>query len=196
MLIVVAEDDASIKYTGINPVETTASPQLAPVTAPPEKFLVVGRSRLGRTGARPLRRSGSSVLVLADRGHLGDVMPEGSMRNIAIEVTSNPEHVEDPASLLSLRLFDYVVLLCYREADPTVAGGRFRRIDHDFELLADLPAIADDRFRSQRARRHETSEGEVAWSPIHGDRFHVELGTFRIEEVVEDRTESNVLREL
>ncbi len=46
------------------------------------------------------------------------------MRNIAIEVTSSPEHVEDPASLLSLRKFDHVVLLCYRDGDPNVAGAR------------------------------------------------------------------------
>ncbi len=126
-LIVIAEDDASIRFTGVNPVQATGSPVLEREVAPAERFLVVGWSRLGRLMLQELDHyvgPGSSVLILADRDHLGDVMPEHSMNNIAIDVTSNPEHVEDPAGLLMLRSFDHVVLLCYRDDDMNVAGAR------------------------------------------------------------------------
>ncbi len=46
-LIVIAEDDASIRYTGIVPEAASGSPHLEPESAPPETILLVGWSRLG-----------------------------------------------------------------------------------------------------------------------------------------------------
>lgn len=120
-LVVVAEDDSAIVWTGDGrsvPAATGTRP--AAVPAQPEHTLILGWNGLGARVLRQLDRgvaSGSSVLIARDPDLVRDPVVSDGLSNLEVEVvdldTNDPDQL---ATVVAKRHADHVMILCYRDA--------------------------------------------------------------------------------
>jgi hypothetical protein len=154
-LIVVAEDDSTIAFTGVRTAAAPTVPTLEQAGPAPIRALIVGWSSFGALVLEQLDEflvPGSSILVQVDSDLVDPAVIEGtSLVNATVTARGGRGGPEDLLTLPELGPFDQVIVLAYRDAlDENEADARtllsllaLRMVwpkgeDHNVRIIAEL----------------------------------------------------------
>jgi Trk K+ transport system NAD-binding subunit len=154
-LIVVAEDDSTIAFTGVRRVTAPSVPAVEQKGLAPVRALIVGWSSFGALVLEQLDEflvPGSSILVQVDSDLVDPAVIEGTaLVNATVTARGGRGGPEDLLTLPELGPFDQVIVLAYRDAlDENEADARtllsllaLRMVwpkggDHTVRIIAEL----------------------------------------------------------
>jgi hypothetical protein len=116
-IIVLAEDDSTVKYRSPVPLHTGKRPSLGERRC--ERILVLGWSELGPLILRELDafvEPGSQALVWSDPGVITDPVDVRGLRNLELAtLAADPVTRDRLVQVFTEREIDHVVILCYRQ---------------------------------------------------------------------------------